>query len=193
MDNATTHSQIHTKQQLRQWLAYEKKRYPSVSLLVYLLQANEVSAIWRHQVLLRKTEYHINAKHKYRALLFRLRLGRLQNRLGIHIPPNTFQKGLKIMHLGPILVNGKAKIGQNCSVHINTAIVAGGVDQNVPVLGNDIVIGVGATILGNTHIPDGVAIGANALVNKDVTEANIAVAGVPAKKISNNGKAQWSK
>ena len=35
-------------------------------------------------------------------------------------------------------------------------------------------------------IADYVAIGANAVVNKDVTEETVAVAGVPAKKISDN-------
>lgn len=54
-------------------------------------------------------------------------------------------------------------------------------------------VGVGAIILGDVTIADGVAIGANAVVNKSVTEENIAVAGVSAKKISNNGRAEWNK
>lgn len=186
-------SGIYTKQQLRQWLSYEKKRYPSMLWPVYFLQASESAVIWKHQVLLRKTEYHINAKHRIMAAVMRIRLGRFQNKCGIHIPPNVCGKGLRVMHLGPILMNGGARVGENCSFHINTALVAGGTNDDVPVLGNDIVVGIGAIILGNTHIPDGVAIGANAVVNRDVPEANIAVAGVPAKKISNNGKAEWVK
>lgn len=95
------------------------------------------------------------------------------------------------MHLGPILINANVQIGEDCSLHINTAFVAGGTNSGVPTLGNNIVVGVGATILGNTHIADGVAIGANAVVNRDVLEPDIAVAGVPAKKISNNGNKNW--
>ena len=46
-------------------------------------------------------------------------------------------------------------------------------------------------VLGNVTVADNVAIGANAVVNRDVLEENIAVAGVPAKKISNNGAIAW--
>lgn len=184
---------IKTKQQLREWLAYEKSQYPNESFLKYLLQSNESSIIWKHQLLLRTTEYHINANHKLRARLWRLRLNRLQNRYAIHVPPNVCGKGLKLMHVGPVLMNDRVIVGENCTFHINTALVAGGTSSGVPTLGNDIVVGVGAVILGEIYIADGVAIGANAVVNKDVLETNIAVAGVPAKKISNGGKSSWNK
>ena len=39
----------------------------------------------------------------------------------------------------------------------------------------------------NVKIADGVIIGANAVVTKDITEAYTSWAGVPAKKISNKG------
>lgn len=95
------------------------------------------------------------------------------------------------MHLGSILVNGRVKVGKDCAIHINTAIVAQGVNGGVPALGDGIVIGCGATICGNVRIANGIAIGANALVNKNFDEENIAIAGVPAKKISDNGRWQW--
>lgn len=41
--------------------------------------------------------------------------------------------------------------------------------------------------MGGITIVDSVAIGANAVVNKDILEPDIAVGGVPARKISNNG------
>ena len=97
------------------------------------------------------------------------------------------------MHLGPILTNGGVRVGQDCSIHINTALVAQGVSNDTPVLGNNIVIGVGATILGGVILADGIAVGANALVNKSFDEPNIAIAGVPAKKVSENGKNSWNK
>ncbi|SJZ81613.1 serine O-acetyltransferase [Globicatella sulfidifaciens] len=97
------------------------------------------------------------------------------------------------MHLGPILVNGKVKAGKNISIHINTSIVAGGPDNGAPVLEDGIVIGVGAVVLGPIKIAKNIAIGANAVVNKTFLEENIAIAGVPAKKISDNGRVAWSK
>ena len=81
----------------------------------------------------------------------------------------------------------------NCSIHINTAFVAQGVSNEVPTLGDGVVVGVGAVLMGGIHIANNVAIGANAVVNKDVLEENIAVAGVPAKKISNSGRLEWNK
>lgn len=127
------------------------------------------------------------------AMLYRYKLLRLQNRYGIHIPLNTCGKGLKLMHVGPVLINPKAKLGENCSIHINTAIAAGGVDNNAPIIGDGCVIGVGAVVLGEIKIANNVAIGSNAVVNKDVIKEDIAVAGVPAKKISDNGRTKWNK
>lgn len=63
----------------------------------------------------------------------------------------------------------------------------------VPQIRNDVIMGVGSVVLGNISIADGVAIGANAVVTKSVEETNIAVAGVPAHKVSNNGKLSWNR
>lgn len=186
-------NRINTREELREWLNYEKNRYPKESYLKYLLQTNENALIWKHQKLLRTTEYHINANHKLRARIYRLRLNRLQMKHAMHIPPNVCGKGLKVMHVGPILIHENAVVGENCRFHMNSALVAGGTNHGVPTLGNDIIVGIGAIVLGNVQIADGVAIGANAVVNRDVLEKNIAVGGIPAKKISNNGSLSWGK
>lgn len=47
--------------------------------------------------------------------------------------------------------------------------------------------------MGGVRIADNVAIGANAVVNKDVLENDVTVAGVPAKKISDKGRSGWAK
>lgn len=117
----------------------------------------------------------------------------MKNKYGLHIEINVCKKGLKIMHLGSIITNSNVRIGENCSIHINTAFVAQGVNDSTPTIGDNVVVGVGATILGGITIANGIAIGANSLVNKSFTEENIAVAGVPAKKVSNNGKLKWGK
>ena len=52
--------------------------------------------------------------------------------------------------------------------------------KEVPIIGNDVVIGAGATLLGPIKIGDGVKIGAGSVVLKDVPEGATAV-GVPAK------------
>ena len=70
-------------------------------------------------------------------------------------------------------------------------MVAGGIDDACPTLGDNIVIGVGVTVLGGCHLADSIAIGANAVVNSSFDEADIAIAGIPARKISNNGRTAW--
>ena len=97
------------------------------------------------------------------------------------------------MHIGPVLMNGRVTVGKDCSFHINTALVAGGTNDDVPCLEDGVVVGIGAVVLGNVHVARNVAIGANAVVNKIVADENIAVAGVPAHKVSNGGRLNWNK
>lgn len=184
-------NRINSKEELKSWLNEELNRYGNG--LATRLQLNEKGVLRRHQILLRKTEYYINTKKRIRGMIYRFLLYRKQNKYSLHIPTNTCGKGLYILHLGPILINREAIIGQNCSLHINTGIVAGGRDPGAPVLGNNIVVGIGAVILGSISIADGVAVGANAVVNRTISESDIAVAGVPAKKISNYGRKEWNK
>ena len=95
------------------------------------------------------------------------------------------------MHVGPILLNGRASVGENCAFHINSALVAKGVSDDAPVLGNNVVVGVGAVVVGGVVVADSVAIGANSVVTKDISEQNIAIAGALAKKVSDNGRLKW--
>lgn len=154
---------------------------------------SESDVLRKHQVLLRKTEYHTNCGHKVRTLICKLRLNRIQNKYALHIPINTCGRGLKIMHIGPVLMNGRVTVGKDCSFHINTALVAGGTSDDVPYLEDGVVVGIGAVVLGNVHVARNVAIGANAVVNKNVADENIAVAGVPAHKVSDGGRLNWNK
>ena len=118
----------------------------------------------------------------------RVRYKRLSVKLGFTIPANAFGPGLSIAHRGTIVVHGKARIGANCRIHVCVNIGAQAGDETaVPVLGNNIYIGPGAKIFGKIEIADGIAIGANAVVNKSFTEPNITIAGVPAKKIADKG------
>lgn len=157
------------------------------------LAHTEAAVIWSFQRRLRITEYHYNTGHRIRYIFHTILLNRKRNQYGLHIAVNVFDKGLKIMHLGSVLTNPNVRIGRDCSVHIGTAFVVQGVTDGAPVIGNDVVVGVGATVLGNILIADGIAIGAAALVNKSFEEEGIAIAGVPARKISDNGRKMWNR
>ena len=191
---------IKNKVELAEWLNYESKKYDiTLEFLkggwldyVRLVAGSEKQIIWNFQKRLRKTEYFYNTEKKIRYRISLVLLNQLRNRYGLHIDLNVCDKGLKIMHLGSVLTNPRTKIGKDVSLHINTAFVAQGVSDDAPVIGDNVVIGIGATIVGGVTIAKNVAIGAGAVVVKDIFEENIAVAGVPAKKVSDNGRLKWN-
>lgn len=184
---------IRSKKQLQDVLALEKAKYSCKFYWIsYLLGVSENAILRHHAILLRKAEYHTNAGHKLRAVWYKMFLKRLQLKYGLIIPLNTCESGLRILHLGPILINGYTQIGKNCSLHIHTALVAKGTTDASPTLGDGVIVGVGASVIGGIYIANNVAIGANAVVIKDVLEENIAIAGNPAKKVSNFGSLTWN-
>ncbi len=148
--------------------------------------------VWVFQRLLRKVEYYKNCKNSvfYRPYYYYLYLKfyLLSLFLGFHIKPNVFGPGLSISHPGTIVVNGSARIGANCRIHVCTVIgTKAGYGDVTPRIGNNVYIGPGAKIFGDIEIADGIAIGANSVVNKSFTEPNIGIAGIPAKKINDKG------
>ncbi len=148
--------------------------------------------IWKFQRLLRKAEYYHNCKksfiHKFylKYIFFRFHL--MSIHLGYSIPINVFGPGLCIAHVGTIVVNKDARVGENCRIHVCTNIGSGRGDVfSAPKIGNDVYVGPGAKIFGGIVIADNIAIGANSVVNKSFYEKGISIAGVPAKKINNKG------
>lgn len=147
--------------------------------------------IWRYEILLRKCEYWQNKNTffskipggVYRYLRFRIGL-----KCNITISPNTVGKGLCISHIGPIVVSNYASIGENCRLHIGVNIGADFRDgKAAPKIGNNVYIGPGAKLYGDISIADGIAIGANSVVNKSFDVPNISIAGIPARPISDKG------
>ena len=187
---------IRSKSDLNEWISYERAKYGLAGGIKYFLlfcAGSERAVIWSWQKALRKTEYYYNTGKKIRYAISLIRLNHKSNKCGLHIGLNVCGKGLKVMHLGSILTNGGVKMGEDVSLHINTSFVAKGTSDEAPTIGNGCVVGVGAVVMGGVQVADYVAIGANSVVCKDILEENIAVAGSPAKKVSNNGSLEWGK
>ena len=185
---------IQNENDLHQWCEYEKDKYNIKNIFIARIKqlvGCEKEILFFFQRRLRITEYHKNSGHKLRYYLSMIMLQYYQRKYFLNIQPNVCGKGLKIMHLGPILTNGNVRMGENVSLHINTCFVAGGNTDEVPTIGNNVVVGVGAIVLGGATVADGIAIGAGAVVNKSFLEEDKAIAGVPARKISNNGRKAW--
>ena len=88
------------------------------------------------------------------------------------------------------VVHPKAVIGEDCkifqSVTIGSKWSKASCLGEAPRIGNNVMIGAGAVILGNITIGYNSIIGANAVVVKDVPD-NCVVGGVPAKIIKRRG------
>lgn len=108
---------------------------------------------------------------------------------GISIPYNTpIGAGFYVGHFGGIVVNEATVIGRNCNISQGVTIgqVNRGSRQGVPVIGDGVYIGPGAKIIGRITIGNGCAIGANAVVTRDLPDNAVAV-GIPAHVISYAG------
>lgn len=144
--------------------------------------------IWKFEILLRKVEYYINCKSGVFATIvrkyYKFRFHNLSVKLGFSIPPNVFAEGLAIPHYGTIVVHANAKIGRNCRLQEGVNIGATSGSHEAAVIGDNCFFGSGAKIIGAVKIADDVAVGAGAVVTKDIAEPGTTWAGIPAKKIS---------
>lgn len=184
------YKRIQTKAELKEWLDYETRVYKNQGKyrLMNLLLLGDNAVLRRHQILLRKTEYYINSGHKLLASLYKMRLLQYQIKYGMHIPPNTFGRGLRLMHVGEIHVNDRVRGGEDCCLHVNTSIVAGGFSDMVPRLGDRVQLFIGAVVCGDADIADDVVIGANSVLTRSVNEKNVTVSGNPAQIVSHKGR-----
>lgn len=100
--------------------------------------------------------------------------------------------GFYIGHFGGISVSPHCKIGKNCNISQGVTIGTGGRGERhgAPDIGDNVYIGPGAKLFGRIRVGNNVAVGANAVVTKDVPD-NAVVAGVPARAISEHGSGDF--
>lgn len=121
--------------------------------------------------------------------LARRMLQRYRYKLGISIPCTTqVGPGLFIGHFGGIVVNEGAVIGSNCNLSQGVTIGQSnrGRRAGTPTIGDNVYVGPNATIIGNIRVGNCVAVGANAVVTRDV-EDHAVVGGIPARVLSHDG------
>ncbi len=144
--------------------------------------------IWKFEILLRKVEYDLNCRHgvigKLVGKWHKMRFHRLSVRLAFTIPPNVFGPGLSIPHYGTIVVHGNVRAGKNCRLQEGVTIGATGGSHEAAVIGDNCYFGSGVKVIGAVRIADDVAVGANAVVTRDIVEPGTTWAGIPARKIS---------
>ena len=100
-----------------------------------------------------------------------------------------------------IVIGETTEIGENVTIY--QGVTLGGIMPSVesdlqrnqkrhPTVGNNVIIGSGAQILGAINIGDDARIGANSVVSRDVP-ANVTVAGVPAREFARSAKKETFK
>lgn len=174
---------IASKKELKQVLREEFNFY--FKKRVYIIEKITMSPFymtWKYQKNLRKEEYYFNRKFKIRFLLTRRKKNKIGNKLGFYISKNVIDSGLKIYHTGNIVINEHSVIGKNLKLHGDNCIGNDGKNIGVaPIIGDNVELGFGASIVGNVKIVDNVIIGAGAVVVTSCLESNVTLVGVPAK------------
>lgn len=109
---------------------------------------------------------------------------------GIEIHPGAkIGKGLFIDHGMGVVIGETAVIGDNCTIYQGVTLGGTGKDRGKrhPTLGNNVMVGAGAKVLGPIKINDDSKVAANAVVLREVPHNSTAV-GIPAKVVRRHGK-----
>ncbi|MEL7084083.1 MAG: serine O-acetyltransferase [Cyanobacteria bacterium J06597_1] len=117
------------------------------------------------------------------SLIYRALYRKIRNTYGIELP-YTAKLGRRVVieHQGGIVIHGLAEIGDDCIIRQGTTLGNRYLNQplDAPKLGKRVQVGAGAKLLGSITLGDNSAVGANAVVLKDVPSGKSAV-GIPAR------------
>lgn len=108
---------------------------------------------------------------------------------GIEIHPGaTIGRGLVIDHGCGVVIGETAEIGDNCTIYQGVTLGGTGKDEGKrhPTLGDNVMVGAGAKILGPVKIGNNVKVAAGAVVLTELPEHSTAV-GIPAKVVRVGG------
>ena len=114
---------------------------------------------------------------------------RSRHKTGIEIHPGaTIGKGLFIDHGMGVVIGETTIIGDNCTIYQNVTLGGTGKEtgKRHPTLGNNVLVGSGAKVLGPFKVGDNARIAAGAVVLSEVPP-NATAVGVPARVVKVNG------
>ncbi len=111
-------------------------------------------------------------------------VGRLFTQIEIH-PGATIGKRFVIDHGSAVVIGETAVIGDDVLIYHQVTLGARSIEtgKRHPTIGNNVIIGAGASVLGDVTIGDGAKIGAQSVVVNDVAPGDTVV-GIPAKSVT---------
>ena len=171
------------KRECREAVDAVRERDPAArSTAEILLLYSGVHAIMAHRLAhaLHKNEHYFSARAVSQ-------LARHFTGIEIH-PAATIGRNFFIDHGSGVVIGETAEIGDNCTVY--QGVTLGGTGKDVgkrhPTLGDNVMVGSGAKVLGPLKVGSNSKIAANAVVLHPVPENSTAV-GIPAKIVRRDG------
>ena len=154
----------------------------ATSTLSIVLNSPGLRAIWAYR------RQHWLWEHGHR-LLARTLSTRSRRKFGVEIHPGaTIGRRFTIDHGMGIVVGETTIIGDDCMLY--QGVTLGGTGKETgkrhPTLGNGVVVGVGASVLGSVTLGDRVKVGGGAVVVRDVPD-DCTVVGVPGHVTTRGG------
>ena len=150
------------------------------------------------EVILLYPGFHAVLFHRFAHMLYRCHLrfiprlisqiSRFLTKIEIH-PGATIGKGLLIDHGCGVVIGETTVIGDDCTIYQGVTLGGTGKDtgKRHPTLGNNVMVGSGAKILGPFTVGDNSKIAANAVLLREV-EADSTCVGVPARVVKRGDK-----
>ena len=155
-----------------------KIKDPAIHNIMEIFLYPSFKALFRYKI----AHFFYLKRHYFIA---RLISERAKRKTGIEIHPGAnIGKNLFIDHGNGVVIGETAIIKDNVTIFHGVTLGGLGFEKGKrhPTIGNNVLIGCGAKILGNIEIGNNSKIGANAVVLKDV-DSNCTVVGVPGRMI----------
>ena len=170
-----------------------KEAYGNIKTDVKAIRDRDPAATSDLEVILLYSGFHAVIAHRLahalhkRGFTFSARAvsqtAKLVTGIEIH-PAATIGRGLVIDHGTGVVIGETAEIGDNCTLYQGVTLGGTGKDtgKRHPTLGDNVLVGAGAKVLGPFKVGSNSKIAANAVVLKEVPEGCTAV-GIPAKVV----------
>ena len=163
--------------------AYKQRDPAARSTLEILLLYPGIRATANHRL----AHWCYEHEHKF---LARYISQRTRHKTGIEIHPGAkIGKRLVIDHGMGIVIGETTEIGDDCLLYQGVTLGGTGKDtgKRHPTIGNNVLIGCGAKVLGPFKVGDNSRVAANSVVLREIPEGSTAV-GSPARVVKQNGE-----
>jgi serine O-acetyltransferase len=157
---------------LFKYLKFIKEKDPAMKSYLQILLFND--GFWA--ILWYKIAHYFYTHHMKVIGLYIMHRVKIKRGIEIH-PACIIGKNLLIDHGIGVVIGETTIIGDNCVIYQGVTLGGTGKEKGKrhPTIGNYVMIGAGAKILGNIYIGDNVKIGANAVVLNNIEPLNTVV------------------